>query len=72
MIYVFLCATLPINRDKLCVLCELCVTKKELAQRATEKTQRATELSDSLVVVILFLIFFTESTVSLIVSALVF
>ena len=65
MIYVFLCATLPINRDKLCVLCELCVTKKELAQRATE-------LSDSLVVVILFLIFFTESTVSLIVSALVF
>ena len=72
MIYVFLCATLPINRDKLCVLCELCVTKKELAQRATEKTQRATELSDSLVVVILFLIFFTESTVALIVSALVF
>jgi hypothetical protein len=72
LIYVFLCATLPINRDKLCVLCELCVTKKELAQRATEKTQRATELSDSLVVVILFLIFFTESTVSLIVSALVF
>jgi hypothetical protein len=70
--YVFLCATLPINRDKLCVLCELCVTKKELAQRATEKTQRATELSDSLTAVVLFLVFFTESTVSLIVSALVF
>jgi hypothetical protein len=70
--YVFLCATLLINRDKLCVLCELCVTKKELAQRATEKTQRATELSDSLTAVVLFLVFFTESTVSLIVSALVF
>jgi hypothetical protein len=65
LIYLFLCATL-------CVLCELCVTKKELAQRATKKTQRATELSDSLTAVVLFLVFFTESTVSLIDSALVF
>lgn len=72
MIYIFFCATLPINRDKLCVLCELCVTKKELAQRATEKTQRATELSESLAAVILFLIFFAEFTASFVIFAFAF
>ena len=65
MIYLFLCATL-------CVLCELCVTKKELAQRATEKAQRATELNESLAAVILFLIFFAEFTTSFVIFALVF
>ena len=50
---------------QLCTSSVDCVTKKELAQRATE-------LSDSLTAVVLFLIFFTESTVSLIDSALVF